>query len=196
MATYFGYIIVGAVALILIYIAFQRDKSSSLSEQAPNFDMEYQEKVHPQTFLDDHLNYQLYELGEKRSVSHVMEKQEGDTRIQVFDYHYEEKKRYLMDGGKGEATGHFRQAVCRIVDPKMDLPDFLMRPEDLLENIWSFLDRTDIDFSQYPRFSKLYHLSGPEEAHIRRFFNDQLLYFLEDHPGWYLEGLAGEFILV
>jgi len=175
---------------------FKKDRSPSVTDQSQRLDMEYQEEVNTPSFLQEHLNYQLYELGERRYVTNLMEKQEGDTRIQVFDYRYVEKVSNRLTGSMPEVEGNFRQGVCRITDPKMDLPDFLIRPEGSLESLFGFLDRTDIDFLESPKFSKQYHLSGPHEGAIRQFFNDQILYLLAEHPGWYLEGLAGEFILV
>jgi hypothetical protein len=45
----------------------------------------------------------------------------------------------------------------------------------------------DIDFTQYPEFSKKYYLHGKSESEIREFFSQRIIKFLESHEGIHIE---------
>ena len=44
----------------------------------------------------------------------------------------------------------------------------------------------DIDFKRYPDFSRRFYLRGEDVKSIR-YFTDDLIYFFESHPAYYLE---------
>lgn len=64
-----------------------------------------------------------------------------------------------------------------------------------MSSIFHLSGLKDIDFSNYPDFSKRFYLSGENEKSIRDFFSDELLFFFESHPPYYLES-NGESILI
>jgi len=74
-------------------------------------------------------------------------------------------------------------------------PVFALDKENFMSSIFHLSGLKDIDFSNYPDFSKRFYLSGENEKSIRDFFSDELLFFFESHPPYYLES-NGESILI
>ena len=52
-----------------------------------------------------------------------------------------------------------------------EIPEFALRPEHWGDKIMGFIGYNDIDFPGDERFSKMYHLSGPDEGAILSYFN-------------------------
>lgn len=67
------------------------------------------------------------------------------------------------------------------------IPDFSLEKEGLLDAIKNFQGYKDINFSNYPVFSKEYYLTGANETLVREFFTDELITFLEQNKGYYIE---------
>ncbi len=66
---------------------------------------------------------------------------------------------------------------------KLQLPRFLLRPENLFDKIESAFGYKDINFDTAPVFSKKYLLRGENEAAVRNTFNGGILQYYEQHPG-------------
>ncbi|MEC9473853.1 MAG: hypothetical protein VX584_04130, partial [Actinomycetota bacterium] len=65
----------------------------------------------------------------------------------------------------------------------LQLPTFVIRPENLFHKIGSTFGYQDIDFDAHPTFSKRYLLRGPDEEAIRNTFTDEFLSSYERHKG-------------
>ena len=67
------------------------------------------------------------------------------------------------------------------------MPVFAMDKENFMNTILQFSGLEDIDFKKYPDFSRRFYLRGEDVKSIRSFFKDDLIYFFESHPAYYLE---------
>jgi hypothetical protein len=95
----------------------------------------------------------------------------------VFDLTYRN-----VGGAYGGGTTTSRETMFAIVSPDLDLPEFYLRPEGVLEKVMSAVSRVDIDFADRPGFSDKFLLYGKSEAAIRQLFKPQLFDFFEQNP--------------
>ena len=75
------------------------------------------------------------------------------------------------------------------------LPIFVLDKEDLKTTLYSWAGFDDINFSKYPDFSNLFHLSGNDTKAIRKLFSSELIFFFESHPFFHIES-NGDTLLV
>ena len=193
-------VLIGIIIFAIIQFGINGVRSKSLMQQAQQNGFGYQRRVQARDFLRSHSNYHLYQKGHRRTVSNVMERYLGEALIQVFDYSY--VVTHSTDSSNfGDSTvsqdrdTHYTQTICRVEDSELWLPEFRLRPEGFLESMFGSLWVRDIDFPSHRDFSNKYHLSGPDEGHIRQFFTHEVLSFLEANPGWYIEATRREFIV-
>ena len=67
------------------------------------------------------------------------------------------------------------------------MPVFALDKENFMTTILQLSGLEDIDFKRYPDFSRRFYLRGEDVKSIRSFFTDDLIYFFESHPAYYLE---------
>lgn len=104
----------------------------------------------------------------------------------MFDY------RYTVHRGKNSHTYH--QTVAAFRDLPNALPEFQLRPENLLLRIGAAFGFQDIDFDRHPAFSKRYLLRGPQEAAIRRLFTDAVIETIMDRKPLAIEASGAALI--
>lgn len=75
------------------------------------------------------------------------------------------------------------------------MPVFTLDKENFMTAILQLSGLQDIDFKKHPDFSKRFYLSGEDVKSIRSFFTDELIFFFESHPAYYLES-NGDSILI
>lgn len=68
-------------------------------------------------------------------------------------------------------------------------PSFVLQEEVLADRIGVklALKEEDINFGNHPNFSNRFLLQGEDKEGIRKFFNDDLVHFLQEHPYYQLE---------
>lgn len=109
--------------------------------------------------------------------------------VSIFEY-----RRYRAgDQGRKRLHGYPVTAALFVV-PGLDLPRFTARPEPLHHKIGLGMGGQDIDFPDAPRFSRIYLVTGDDEAAVREMFGPSARGFLESHPGRVLMGLANEVV--
>ena len=69
------------------------------------------------------------------------------------------------------------------------LPHFTLETETLFDKLFEAAGYDDIDFPDYPEFSKRYLLRGKDPELIRRFFSDAMLKWFEGYRGYHIEAL-------
>jgi MFS superfamily sulfate permease-like transporter len=67
------------------------------------------------------------------------------------------------------------------------VPQFILDKEHLLASLYELLGYRDIDFKEFPDFSKRFFLSGKDRAEIRRWFTPELIFFFESHSYFHIE---------
>jgi len=89
---------------------------------------------------------------------------------------------YRNVGGSGGGTTTSRQTMYVIESSLLNLPEFYLRPEGVMERVLNTLDRVDIDFAERPGFSGRFMLYGKDENAIRSLFTPPKLDFFERIP--------------
>ena len=134
--------------------------------------------------LIEYLNeFRLFSIGRKKRIENMLinvDKESG-IDIRVFDY------RYVVGGGN--STRILKQTVFYLHSEKLILPQFLLKPEHFFHKIGKFLGTPeDINFEEFPQFSKQYLLKAKGEDSVRSKFNNDILHFFTIEKNWSLEG--------
>jgi len=79
------------------------------------------------------------------------------------------------------------KATFLLAKSPIALPVFVLDKEGIRTSIYQLAGLDDINFKQYPDFSKRFHLSGNDTKAIRKLFTPELLYFFESHPYFHVE---------
>ena len=146
--------------------------------------------------LYDHLEYfYLFSMNSKSKITNMLHQEDKETELAFFDFTFE----LGGDGGAGAAGAgggvsyatEYKQSVVYFCSSKLDLPQFVLRPE---KNFHQFVDLQDIDFPSHTKFSNDYLLQGNPEESVRNLFNEQLLDFFESKPGLSVEGGANQML--
>ncbi len=92
------------------------------------------------------------------------------------------------------ATVH-RQTVVMMKSDLLKLPEFRMRPEQMLDRVGQMLGLQDIDFEDHLQFSQQFVLQSDMAEATRDFFDTELLDFFAERPGYSFETRSGSFIV-
>ena len=130
--------------------------------------------------------FHLFSKGWSRKIKNLMEGEANKVELAIFDY------QYTTHGGQHPQT--HRQSLLFIHSPKLYLPDFSLRPENVFHKIGGSFGYKDIDFETHPIFSKSYLLRGENEAAIRGLFNNELLNFIQSQQKICIEGSGDQII--
>ncbi|NOS93609.1 MAG: SulP family inorganic anion transporter, partial [Cyclobacteriaceae bacterium] len=84
--------------------------------------------------------------------------------------------------------------ILHISDVDVLAPDFALEPEGMWSKLFEGISGKDIDFAQYPGFSKKYYLRSNQENEIPAFFNESLIQFLENREDMHIECHKHRFI--
>ena len=112
---------------------------------------------------------------------------DAKAEVLVLDY------AYVTGSGKNRHT--CRQSAAAFRAPRLALPAFELRPENILHKVGGLFGYQDIDFDASPGFSSKYLLRGKDEPAVRGLFDAAVLNHFELHPGWRVEG-QGEWLVV
>ena len=130
--------------------------------------------------------FHLFSKGRSRKIKNLMEGEANKVELAIFDYQY--------TTGGGEHSHTYRQTILFFRSPKLYLPDFSLRPENVFHKIGGAFGYKDIDFETHPIFSKSYLLRGDNEAAIRGLFNNKLLNFIQSQQKISIEGSGDQLI--
>lgn len=158
-------------------------RASKIRALASHLDMQYfpTDEWGMMALLRD---FRLFKRGRKKKIENVMRRVDPmlETEVNIFDY------RYTVSNGKSAKT--FKQTVYFVRSKNLALPEFLMKPENILHQIGEWLNFTqDIDFEDFPEFSQQYLLQGEDEDYIRHKMTPQVLKYFTVERDWTLEGV-------
>ncbi len=128
-------------------------------------------------------DFKLFNRGRSKKITNILRKDDvhGDSEICIFDYTF-------VTGG-GNNTARHRQTVFYVNAKDLNLPQFLMKPENFFHKIGQYLNMVDdIDFESFPEFSDDYLLQGESEDYVRDTFHKELLHFFTVEKDWCMEG--------
>ena len=128
-------------------------------------------------------DFDLFRRGQRRKMYNVLtQKGPNLDESKLFDY------RYTISTGKSSQT--FRQTVLFIYSKELNFPIYKMQPEQFFHRLGEKIGLIkDIDFVDYPVFSKNYLLQSEDEWYLRKRFSDKLIQYLTRHSGWHIEGI-------
>ena len=84
------------------------------------------------------------------------------------------------------------KTTVQLVHLSSEIPTFLLDEEGIFDKlfdrvIYSLTDSHDIDFLEFPFFSKTIRLTGEDEVKIRELFTPELIRFLEEEKVYHIE---------
>ncbi|HMQ06235.1 MAG TPA: hypothetical protein PKC30_02985 [Saprospiraceae bacterium] len=167
---------------------FRSRRSKILRDKAAMMDMGFSEK-------DDFglirmmTDFQLFKVGMRKRISNIFTQKnlmEG-FELKIFDY------QYTISTGKSSVT--YNQSVLFIHSIQLSLPKFWMQPQNFMHRLGQWIGIDDVDFADFPEFSKNYWLKGTDVDLVRKGFNPKVLQFFSNKKGWRLEGIHYYLIL-
>ncbi len=124
--------------------------------------------------------FSLFEQGRGHKIYNLIHGQTEEAEVALFDFN--------VTTGSGDSETTHKRTMAWIRSPRLNLPQFSLRPEHFLHRVGKLMGMQDINFEEFPKFSKKYMLQGPDEAVIRAAFQPQLIARLEELPYAQLEG--------
>jgi hypothetical protein len=185
-------IIVGLVFVVILValavLAHQntQDRIDALRQLATRLGWSFQHAP-PLTIIPHVERFELFTQGRSRKIRNYLAGESGGDQLAVFDYSY------VTGDGKTQRT--WRQTVLHVHSPRLDLPLFSLRPENLLHRIGGVLGYQDIDIEGHPAFSGEYLLRGQDESSIRAVFEPDVVAFYEANRGRCTTGAGPDLLL-
>ena len=172
-------ILVGSTVAVVIVILlvtwyFNRQRTQVLKSLAASLSFTFSEKG-DDSLMGQMSVFHLFSLGHAHRITNVFTGKFNLLPVTVLDY------KYTTGGGKDSHT--WRQTVLIMDCEKLQLPRFVLRPENFFDKIGSAFGRKDINFDIAPVFSKKYFLRGDNEAAVRSLFTARILDYYGQHPG-------------
>ncbi len=89
--------------------------------------------------------------------------------------------------GARQASQETHVTVVHISETDLPIPDFALEPESFGTRFSELVGGKDIDFPEFPQFSKKFYLRGEPETNVREFFSEPLVRFLENREEIHIE---------
>lgn len=171
--------IAAVIAIILFSFYREHKRTEAVKTLATNWGFDYVGAGN-QRILSSAGDFDLFHKGRSRRVQNLIRGHQAGAQVEVFDY------RFRTGSGKNSHT--YVQTVVLITSEKLSLSYFMLLPENFLHAIGNFFGYRDIDFQDYPDFSKRYLLRGEDENQIRQLFNYRVIPWYEARTNVSTEG--------
>ena len=128
-------------------------------------------------------DFELFQKGGRRRLTNLMSKTTGllEEKITICDY------QFTISTGKSSTT-HY-QTIFFIQSKELGLPKMLIYPENFFHKIGNLFGMQDIDFEEWPEFSKRFLVQGDEWG-VRRIMDEKLTNFFLMEKKWCMESLG------
>jgi hypothetical protein len=178
-------VLVAAAVALAVGSSLDRQRTDAIQRLASNLGFQYQPE--PKLYLPSQLwQLELFSKGRNRRVNNLIQGRMGNTKVSLCDY------RYTSRSGKSSRT--YRQTVVVIEADDLQLPSFMLIPENVFHKIGDMFGYHDIDFATHPDFSSRYLLKGSDESWIRQVFHDDVLKFYQHQAHVSTEGIGSVLI--
>ena len=181
-------------------VYLEQRRATAIKALAAGWGFDYQQSLQPHirkwatSYLDSISAYlpgpvcqfNLFDKGRNRRLSNLIQGQQGDVEIYLADYSF------VTGSSKHRRTHH--QTIVILQSPHLELPSFLLTPENVFHKMGNLFGHNDIDFDSHPIFSRRYLLRGTDEGAIRDCFQDGVLTFYERQERVCSQGI-GSFLL-
>ena len=183
---FFGIAAVIAISFGVYSYFADKKRKEGLQAVASELGLEY--------FLDGSVELQeqlsafkLFNTGRARKLTKLIRGDSDEVRISIFDYQY--------TTGRGKHSKNHYQTVAALQSRALDITDFLIRPEGMLDKLGGVMGFQDIDFDSHPNFSKMFVLQGSNEEAVRSMFKPAILEFFEGKKGINAAAHSGTIII-
>ena len=175
------------IAIIAISAVCESQRRKKIQQAATDLGFGFEKTCPPPAEMGcGHLN--LFDKGRHRHCKNALTGKLEDVHVSLFDY------RYTTGHGKHKRTHHQTVATFQLPTPRF--PAFELVRENFLHKIGQAFGYQDIDFDDFPEFSKRYLLRGRDETAIRAFFTPDTLHFFEQfNEKWTVEA-DGQWLIV
>jgi hypothetical protein len=104
----------------------------------------------------------------------------GNTvTVAIFDYQYSMGRDKSTNRSPSNYSNTFVQSVLLFYNPALNLPSFILRKEQWHHKLADWAGNVDINFPDFPGFSKRYRLFGEQPQAIEALFQSNVLKFYE-----------------
>jgi hypothetical protein len=136
-------------------------------------------------------NLEFFQQGTQRKITHLLKgqvKHKGQSiTVAIFDYQYTLGRQHnhweVSDNSAGfsskDDTSSFFLTALVFYGESLNLPRFELRLEHLMDKMANVIGLQDINFSEFPTFSKRYRLLGTMPDRIRAVFQPNIIKFYE-----------------
>ncbi len=142
------------------------------------------------TKLDDYSEWEFYHFTIRKqilSIDNVIKYQKNGMTYQIAD---------ITTKTGTEITADIDRVTAIKVSGISEVPKFYLQRKDFLEALKDVFDHNDINFANFPKFSKHYAVhAGDAEEKVRQLFNDELMSYLQTHGTMFMSG-NGEDLLI
>lgn len=174
------------VCVILIGYYYEKKRTEALKLIAKNLHFSFS-KVGRDLTEHKHQNFQLFSKGHGKKVKNEMWGNRNSIDVSIFGYQYTE--------GHGKHSSTYNQTVVSMDCNKLKFPLFELKPENTFHKIGQIFGYQDIDFENFPDFSKNYLLRGEDESKIRQLFTSRVINFFESNNDLCIEAQNNTLIL-
>ena len=175
---YLPYFLAFAACALLIGYFYEKKRTEALKLIAKNLGFSFSKSSRDQT-EQKHQNFQLFSKGHGGKVKNEMWGNRNGIDISIFGYQYTESH--------GNNSSTYKQTVVTMNSKKLKFPTFELKPENTFHKIGQVFGYQDIDFEEFPDFSKEYLLRGDNESDIRKLFTPRIINFFESNKNLCIE---------
>lgn len=175
--------VMGLLFLWAVYASYQRQKQLEALAQRWGFSYQPQGDRRLRSAMGQ---FKLFHQGRQGNLSHLIQGEDGGALISIFDYSYRT--------GTHDKSHIHRQTVVLVESTKMNLPQFFLAPENVFHRIGGLFGYQDVDFPDYPEFSRRFLLKGRDEGPLRSLFNYETIPLFESLAKPTCEGFGPCFI--
>ncbi len=134
-------------------------------------------------------DYQRFEYFSNHRIDSSRNRVSGlvnDVQVQMADLDYHEGEFIVRE------NVHSTMVVLKLPYP---IPKFVLDKENLLDKVAHLAGFKDINFAKYPDFSNSFRLKGNDKAAVVRFFDENLIDFLQANKAYHIES-NGQALLI
>ncbi|MFH2138047.1 MAG: hypothetical protein ABII88_06015 [Candidatus Omnitrophota bacterium] len=177
------------VCMILVYLIFTRHDKKRAEEIKKSADLlNFTFASQQQELLNALSDFKLFGIGYSRKALNVLHGENENIEWTVFDY------QYSLSSGRRSVT--YTQTVAYTEIAGLSIPKFFIEAESFLHRLGDMIDQGDVNFEEFPVFSKKYILKADDEAAIRKFFTPEIIKFFESRNSAVTVEASGNKIII
>ena len=178
-----GVVVAGIAGVMIWSWVHEKKRTEAIAQVAQELNLEF--TAHPLDWTSYlKMDFDLFQKGRSRIVSNLIEGRSHGTKVSIFDYRYKHSSSRQTNSGsltvQKKSEAYQQQTVVLIGSDQLDLPTFSLYPETIFHWLANVVGFQDINFEDYPTFSKRYRLVGQDEPAIRERFQPEVLTYFEE----------------